>query len=160
MSAKIVEVRRENCPGALLIGKRYKGAPDWNEWWANDWFARLENQLRLPFNGDAYIGAVRVVNGSPERWIGMLFPETAAVPAGFEAVTIPPLNYAVCYLYAKEGSSDFYAMETHQRCLEALRAQGFTRNEDNWCLERYQCPRFTTPDEHGCVILDYAISIR
>ena len=66
---------------------------------------------------------------------------------------------AVCVLYAKENSGDFYAMETHEMCLEALKEQGFTRREDSWCFERYQCPRFTTPDEQGNVILDYGISI-
>ena len=43
--------------------------------------------------------------------------------------------------------------------LEAIRAKGMTRFEDNWCFERYQCPRFTAPDENGNVILDYGISI-
>ena len=159
MSVRILEVRKEQCPAARLIGKRYQTSPDWGEWWANDWFASLETSPRLPFNGDAYIGAVRIVNGSPEYWIGMFFPADAEAPEGFEAVDIQPLDYAVCYLYGAENSSDFYSMNVHERCLEALKANGFARYEDHWCFERYQCPRFTTPDEHGNVILDYGISI-
>ena len=81
------------------------------------------------------------------------------VPEGFEAADIPPLDYAVCYLRDKEGSPDFYSAQTHEACLEALRTSGMTRFEDNWCFERYQCPRFTTPDEQGNVILDYGIAI-
>ena len=159
MSVRILEVRKEHCPAARLIGKRYQTSPAWGEWWVNDWFAKLETSPRLPFNGDAYIGAVRIVNGCPEYWIGMFFPENAEIPDGFEAVDIAPLDYAVCYLYAAEGSSEFYTMETHSRCLDALKEQGFVRRENDWCFERYQCPRFTAPDEHGCVILDYGISI-
>ena len=159
MPIQVLKVQKEHCPAARLIGKRYESDPDWSEWWANDWFAKLEVQPRLPFNGEAYIGAVRVVDGRIERWIGMLFPENAEIPAGFDSAEIPELDYAVCYLYDKKGSGEFYTMETHRRCLEALKEQQFIRNEDNWCLERYQCPRFTTPDEHGCVILDYAISV-
>ena len=159
MPVRILEVRREHCSAARLIGKRYENAPNWGEWWANNWFAQLETRPCLPFNGDAYIGAVHVVNGRPERWIGMLFPENTEIPAGFESVLIPSVDYAVCYLQDKEGSKAFYIMETHEQCLAALREQGFVRDENNWCMERYQCPRFTTPDEHGCVILDYAISI-
>ena len=33
------------------------------------------------------------------------------------------------------------------------------RKENDWCFERYNCPRYTTPDENGNVILDYAVSI-
>ncbi len=159
MPVDILEIKQEHCPRACLIGKRYEAAPDWGEWWANDLFAKLEVHPRLPFNGDAYIGAVRIANGKPERWIGMFFPEGTPVPEGFEAAEIPPMDYAVCYLRAKEGSGEFYTPETHQRCLAALRAQNLTRREDDWCFERYQCPRFTTPDNAGNVILDYGISI-
>ena len=63
------------------------------------------------------------------------------------------------YLYDKEGSGDFYSMETHEMCLEELKSLGLKRKEDDWCFERYNCPRFTTPDEAGNVILDYGISI-
>ena len=47
----------------------------------------------------------------------------------------------------------------HNLCLEKLKSLGFKRKEDDWCFERYNCPRFTTPDEEGNVILDYGISI-
>jgi predicted transcriptional regulator YdeE len=110
-------------------------------------------------NGDAYIGAVHIVDGMPEYWIGMFFTVDTDVPSGFDFVDIEALEYAVCYLYDKEGSSDFYTMETHDRCLDELKAHGLKRKEDDWCFERYNCPRFTTPDEEGNVILDYGISI-
>lgn len=159
MSIKLLEIKKESCPAARLIGKKQAGSPNWNEWWENNWFEKLEETPCLPFNGDAYIGAVHIVDGMPERWIGMLFPAGTEVPEGFEAVDIEPLEYAVCYLYDKEGSSDFYTLQTHDMCLEEMKIQNLNRNEDNWCIERYNCPRFTTPDESGNVILDYAISI-
>ena len=56
-------------------------------------------------------------------------------------------------------AGDFYTMETHDMCLEELKALGYKRKEDDWCFERYNCPRFTTSDEKGNVILDYGISI-
>ena len=159
MSVRILDIRKEHCPAARLIGRRYESAPNWGEWWVNGWFDMLEKQPRLPFNDDAYIGAVRIVNGKPEYWIGMFFPAQTEIPQGFEGVDIAPLDYAVCYLHDREGSSDFYAMATHEQCLNAMKSAGFVRREDDWCFERYQCPRFTTPDEQGCVILDYGISI-
>ena len=159
MAVKILEVKRESFPATRLIGKKYEGAANWGEWWENDWFAALEASQPIPLNGDAYIGAVHIVNGLPEYWIGMFFPSDTAVPEGFAHVDIEPLDYAVCYLYDQEGSAGFYTMDTHDLCLAELKARGFKRKEDGWCFERYNCPRFTAPDEKGNVILDYAISI-
>jgi len=159
MAVTISEIQRESWPAARLIGRRYQAAPDWNEWWQNNWFATLEKNEPISANSDAYLSAVRVINGKPERWIGMLFPADATVPDGFEALDLEPMDYAVCYLYGKQDSSDFYTMAAHQLCLEALQTQGYKRMENDWCFERYQCPRFTTPDENGNVILDYALPI-
>ena len=159
MSVKILDIKRESCPAARLIGKRYTDSPNWGEWWENDLFSPLEGLGALPFNGDAYIGAVHIKGCAPEYWIGMLFSTDATVPEGYEAVDIPPLDFAVCYLYDREGSGDFYTMATHDMCLERLKDLGLSRKENDWCFERYNCPRFTSPDENGGVILDYAISI-
>lgn len=159
MAIKILEIKKENCPATRFIGKKYEKAPNWGEWWENDWFSTLESQECLPINGDAYVGAVHIVNDMPEYWIGMFFSIDASVPKGFEYVDIEPLEYAVCYLYGKENSSDFYTLEAHNMCLEALKTLGLKRKEDAWCFERYNCPRFTVPDENGNVILDYGIAI-
>lgn len=159
MEVRLVEVREENCPAARLIGKRYAGEPNWGEWWEKDWFAVLEKQPHIAFNGDAYLGGVRIVNGMPERWIGMLFPAGTEVPDGFAYADLPPLRYAVCYLSGREGSDQFYTMETHDLCLRELEARHWKRRDGDWCFERYNCPRFTTPDASGNVVLDYAISI-
>ena len=159
MAVKILEVKRESFPAVRLIGKKYEHGPNWGEWWQKDWFSVLEQKERLPMNGDAYIGAVHIVDGMPEYWIGMFFPVDTEVPEGFDFVDMEALEYAVCFLYDKEGSGDFYTMETHEMCLEELKSLGLKRKEDDWCFERYNCPRFTTPDEAGNVILDYGISI-
>lgn len=159
MAVKILEIKKEGCPAARLIGKKYVGEVNWGEWWENNWFATLEALQCLPFNGDAYIGAVHIVEGMPEYWIGMLFAADTRVPEGFAYVDMEAQEYAMCYLYAPEDGGEFYSMETHDMCLEALKAQGMKRKEDSWCLERYNCPRYTTPDEKGCVILDYGIAI-
>lgn len=159
MAVKILEIKKESCPKTRFIGKKYIDGVNWGEWWDNDWFSKIEVNKTLPFNTDAYVGAVHIVNGMPERWIGMFFSADTEVPEGFDYVDIEAMDYAVCYLYDKENSSDFYSMDTHNMCLEALKENGFKRKEDDWCFERYNCPRFTTADEDGCVILDYGIAI-
>ena len=157
MAAKIVNFGRENCPAARFIGKRYTGRANWGEWWEHGWFDLLEQLPQLAINDNAYIGAVRIVNGVPERWIGMFFPENTAVPEGFDHVDIAPTAYAVFYLYGK--TDELFGLEPHNMCLADLKVRGLKRKEDDWCFERCNCPRFTSPDEQGNVILDYAISI-
>lgn len=159
MAVKLLEVKQESCGAARFIGKKYDDFVNWGEWWEKNWFAVLEAIPGLPINDDGYIGAVHIVDGRPEYWIGMFFPAGTEIPDGFEAVDMEPMHYAVCYLYGDEHNGELYSMETHEQCLEALKVQGLKRKEDDWCFERYNCPRFTTPDAQGKVILDYALSI-
>lgn len=56
MSVKILEMKREHCPAARFIGKKYEGSPNWNEWWENNLFAILEAKHPLPFNGNRTVG--------------------------------------------------------------------------------------------------------
>ena len=74
----------------------------------------------LSINDNGYIGAVHIVDGTPEYWIGMFFPANTDVPHGFEYVDIEPLNYAVFYLYGRENSSEFYTMDTHKPHIHSL----------------------------------------
>ena len=159
MAAKIVDFRLENCPKARFIGKRYVGSPNWGEWWENGWFDILEQLPQLPINDNAYLGALRVADGVLEYWIGMFFEADTPVPDGFDFADTDPMSYAVYFLYGSEQSGELFGLERHNMCLEDLKARGITRFEDNWCIERCNCPRFTTPDEHGNVVLDYLISV-
>lgn len=159
MTAKLLRIEQEICPAAKLIGKKYD-TPNWGEWWQNGWFEQLEVLPVLPFNGDSYIGASRSVNGKTECWIGMLFPENSPVPHGFDSVDMPQTAYAVCYLYGSETGGELYSSQTKQMCLLAVQQNVCQPDETGWRLERYNCPRFTSPDENGMVILDFCVSIK
>ena len=80
----------------------------------------------------------------------MLFPAGTAVPEGFEYVDLPPADYAVCF------NRD--SRQTREACLERIAALGL-RVKEGGRLERYNCPRFTAPDEQGCVVLDWAVDV-
>ena len=41
----------------------------------------------------------------------------------------------------------------------ALGAALGLRVQGGWWLERYNCPRFTAPDEQGRVVLDWAVDV-
>ena len=88
----------------------------------------------------------------------MLFPAGTAVPEGFECVDLPPAGYAVCFIRDAEGSAALYSRQTREARIERIAALGL-RVGDGWRLERYNCPRFTAPDEQGRVVLDWAVDV-
>ena len=167
MSLELIKSYLEDCPACRLIGKRYTpkdsvngsyGAK-WGEWWQNDWFAPLEKLPHMPIVGDSTMAAMRVVGGELEYWIGFFCQPDTPVPEGYEAVDIGPRRYAVIWEKGDERSGELYGLEAHNICMAELMRNGWVRREDDWCFERYNCPRFTTPDADGRVILDYGISV-
>lgn len=163
MSVKIKNMKKEHCSDTRFIGKRYGEAENfgarWGEWHCNGWFDELEKLGSFSFNDDGYMGLKRIHEGRLEYWIGMFFAADTAVPEGYDYVDIAAMDYAVFWVCGKECSGELTSFATHELCLEELKKQGWVRREDDWCFERYQCPRYTTPDAEGNVIVDYGISI-
>ena len=166
--AEIINTYRQSIPATRFIGKKYGDddringsfGPKWGEWFGNGWFAVIEKQISVSTkeiyqDGDAYIGLMRWKEGEPfEYWIGMFMPETTPAPEGFGYVDFPKSELGVCWVYGKEG--EVYRNE--DKCAAKLGEAGYKiiPNEKGawWFFERYGCPRFTTPDEQGNIILD------
>lgn len=166
--AEIINVYRQSIPAMRFIGKKY-GDSDrvdggfgakWGEWFGNGWFTAIEKQIGISVkeiyeDGDAYIGLMRGKDGEPfEYWIGMFTPEDTPVPEGFGHVDFPESELGVCWVYGKDG--EVYAKE--DKCAAKLGEKGYKIISDEkgawWFFERYGCPRFTTPDSQGNIILD------
>lgn len=166
--AEIVNAYRQSMPAMRFIGKKY-GDEDridgsfgakWGEWFNNGWFDVIEKQVNVSIkeiyeDGDAYIGLMRWKDGEPfEYWIGIFTPEATQVPEGFRYVDFPKSELGVCWVYGKEG--EVYGKE--DKCAARLNEEGYKIVSDEngawWFFERYGCPRFTTPDEKGNIILD------
>ena len=166
--AEIVQVYRQEVPAMRFIGKRYGDGGHWGEWFANDWFSTIENAMggeqavhRLYEDGDAYIGLRRWKEGEPfEYWIGEFTAPGTPVPDGFLYRDYPPSALGVCWISGTEESVyslvDACAGKLAEAGLEIL------RDEDGavWAFERCGCPRFTTPDEQGNIILDFCHFVR
>jgi len=168
MNAEIIKVYKQDVPALRFIGKKY-GDNDridgmfgkhWENWFQNGWFDLIEKQTNKELksiyeDGDAYIGLMRWKEGEPfEYWIGIFMPENTSVPAGYEYHDFPKATLGVCWVHGKEP--DVYMWE--EDCGKKLKENGYEVIKDNenahWFFERYACPRFTTPDENGKVILD------
>ncbi|MDE6921267.1 MAG: hypothetical protein K2P89_15410, partial [Lachnospiraceae bacterium] len=79
---------------------------------------------------------------------------------GFEHIDIPKSSLGTCWVYGKEE-------EVHAavgNCWESIRNAGMEiASDDNgveMSFENCLCPRFTTPDEKGNVILDYCYFVK
>ena len=166
--AEIIKAYRQNLPQARFIGRKYGDSDrvnggfgkQWDEWFANNWFAVIENQAggkikELYPDGDAYLGLMRWKTGEPfEYWIGMFLPPETEVPDGFGFIDFPESNLGVCWLHGT--MDDVFCKE--DQCAARLGEEGFEITADAngawWFFERYGCPRFTTPDGEGKIILD------
>jgi predicted transcriptional regulator YdeE len=166
--AEITKVYRQSIPAVRFIGKRY-GDGDrvngmfgnkWNEWWKNGWFDIIEKHIGVDASeiyedGDAYLGLMRLKeNESFEYWIGMFLPEKSPIPDNFTHIDFTESKLGVCWVYGKE--EDVCLQEG--KCAERLKKEGIKIVPDEkgalWFFERYGCPRFTSPDDKGNIILD------
>ena len=169
MAFSIVKVYKESMPNVRFIGKKY-GDSDradgtfgakWGEWFANGWFSILEKEIdMLPkeYEGNAYLGLM-CGNNVFEYWIGMFAAENSQVPIGFSYIDIPAGDIATAWIHGREDTGEIYGQEPHNACVGKFLGKGWEL-QDSYAIERYQCPRFTSADKDGKVILDYCIYLK
>ena len=157
----VTRVDNETCKNIKLIGKKYQNGSAWGMWWQNGWFNILENTSGLsPLNDNGYIGLMRSCIGVFEYWIGMFFEKDAVVPEDFESIDIPNVTFVVFHIYGSEQNGEIYGEVPHGMCMKKLKENKIETVFDSLRFERYNCPRYTSPDEYGNVILDYGIAIK
>ncbi len=165
---EIINTYKQKVPATRFIGKKYSDSDrvdgsfgsKWGEWFSNGWFGAIERLINPGFkevyaDADAYLGLMRWKEGEPfEYWTGMFTPDDAAVLESYGYVDFPESTLGVCWVYGKE--EEVYGRE--DECSARLMEKGYKIIPDGkgawWFFERYGCPRFTTPDDKGNIILD------
>ena len=164
--AEIIKVYGQRLPAMRFIGKRFADHGGWGDMFANGWFELIEQSAggadvlhHIPGygqDGDAYIGLECHKDGELlEVVIGMFAPPGTEVPEGFAYIDYAAgTNLGVCWIYGEEQATHGLVGQCVDKLIEA--GMQITTDEQGatWSFERCQCPRFTTPDEHGNVILD------
>lgn len=170
MTPEIIKVYQERLPACRFIGKCYTNADcqggfghKWGEWFANGWFELLEKLGKLENVDNGSLGLMRCdmfdFDNTFEYWIGMFLPVGTLVPEGFAYIYFAESELAICWIKGKE-SEGLYGM--HDACMEKIQELGWDNfmvdeQNRNYFFERYNCPRFTVPDDQGKVILDYGV---
>ena len=176
MNAEIVKVYREDIPSTRFIGKKYSAedfvgsniGEKWGMWFENNWFDVIKKQGETASSKEIFdkvgetVGLWYMTKDSDgsEYWIGSFMPANTTIPDGFSYMDFPASSLGVCWVYgsipAVFGANDIV--------LKRLKKEGFEIIPDEkgryWTLESYFCPRYTTPDEHGKVILDRSYTIK
>ena len=166
--AEIIKTFKEEIPALRFIGKKYPSfGPMWGEWFANGWFEKIEeamggvqNITAIWKNGGGYVGLERRAEGQPfEYWIGMFVPMGTNVPDGFSFVDFSKVSLGTCWLYGN-------GKEVHntKRCRGAVVDAGLDLWTDEkggiWSFENCVCPRYTSPDNQGNIIMDYCYFVK
>ena len=90
----------------------------------------------------------------------MFAPPGTAVPEGLSYIDFPEQNLGVCWIYGKQDN----VYDLASQCPAKLTSAGMEikSNEKGYVcfFERDLCPRFTTPDEKGNIILDYCYLVK
>jgi hypothetical protein len=121
----------------------------------------MDNNITKIEDGDAYIGLEKYKKDEPfEYWIGMFMPANTPVPEGYVFRDFPKGSLGVCWVYGKEG--EVFMQE--ENCMKKLAKEGYKFSSDEngfqWLFERYGCPRYTSPDEKGNIILDICFYVK
>lgn len=162
---EIVKVYKESMPHVKLAGRRYTDrdrdesgtfARYWQECFREGWLETLKDCGAIPGVSGDLVGAMRMTGGDGgfEYWIGALLAPDAEIPADFESADIPAGEVGVCWLCGNDKNGELYGMEASDMSMAAFSERNWEFFEKGWFFERYNCTRFTVPDERGNVILD------
>ena len=134
----------------------------WARCFADGTLATLEALADFIHN-PAYVGYMDTNNGAWKggegRYIcGMMMKPGVSVPDGFAAQTLKPAKVAVGWIKGKKNNEAAIYANAHDFTEKAILEKGLKPwGGHDWCMEVYTCPRFTTPDENGDIIVDYWI---
>lgn len=144
---------------ALMQGDNRLGAL-WDVCFSGNVFESLEMQPKYVYDS-AYVGAMLdwdKGDGDFTYICGMLMREGAQIPEGYASHKLTATKVAVGWIRGT-GVEDVCS-SAHEQTEQALKEKGYDCNGMAWCMEVYNCPRFTVPDENGHIILDYYIPIK
>jgi predicted transcriptional regulator YdeE len=166
---KIIKLQVEELPALCVVGKQLKVDMQelqkenpipafWGKCFSDETFATLEKLTDYIVN-DAYVGWMADWSSNDGYFTyicGMLMKVDCPIPeGGFVSRTIEPSTVAIGWIQGP-STSEVCSM-AHHSTQKALEEDGYSCDNAQWSMELYNCPRFTTPDENGNIILDYYI---
>lgn len=163
---ELIQFQVIQVPAMKVVGKEIRptmNAPEnpipafWSACFADGTFAALEALNQAALDG-AYIGFMCDYSAGDGKFTyicGMFMKPGCPVPEGFAARDVKEGSVAVGWVRGPEREN--YPVAHELTCAAMKKAGHAPADAAGWCAEVYNCPRFTTPQENGDVILDYYI---
>lgn len=167
--AKIVKTEVCQLPEVFVVGKKITvkmpNSPEinpipnlWETCFSDNTFDHLMDYRDALFD-DAYVGWMSdfsFENGIFTYICGMLMNSDISVRDDrFVSRNIEPTTVAIGWIQGSTVPEISFA--AHSLVEKAVDEIGYSCEHATWCMEVYNCPRFTQPDENGEIILDYYI---
>lgn len=167
--AKLIKFEVDKLPKLYLVGKELRYNMEalmkgdnripafWDKCFTDEVFSTLEKQSEFIFN-NAYVGVMMdwdMGDGDFSYICGMLFNEGVTAPEGFVLREIEATKVGIGWIKGKDTAD--VCSNAHVLTEQEIKDVGLCTGKMKWCMELYNCPRFTTPDENGEIILDYYI---
>lgn len=167
----LIDFEVKSLPQLKLVGKELRHSMEaqmkgdnplpgfWGECFGEDAFAPLEAQADQVYD-PSYVGVMidwARGDGMFSYVVGMLMKPDAVVPEGYYSVMLDETHAAVGYIRGKDTAD--VCDNAHELTEAALKEKGLNCDGMAWSMELYNCPRFTTPDADGNIVLDYYIPL-
>ncbi len=167
--AKIIKCEVCELPEIYVIGKQITvnvpNSPEknpipkfWEECFSDGTFENLMDHKEYLFN-DAYVGWMSDYseeNGIFTYICGMLMRSDRMIQSdGYVSRKIDPVTVGIGWIQGRSTPDVCYA--AYSLMEKALDESGYSCENPAWCMELYNCPRFTQPDANGDIILDYCV---
>lgn len=168
---KLIRLETKELPGLVVVGKELRYSMEalmkgdnrigafWGACFSEGVMEPLEAQPEYVYD-ESYVGIMLdwdKGDGDFSYIVGMLMKPGAVVPGGYVSRELAKGTAAVGFIQGKDTPD--VCGNAHEETEKALREAGHSNAQMRWCMELYNCPRFTTPDEDGRIILDYYIPL-
>ena len=163
---ELVNFSVEKMPAMKVVGREIRprmGADEnpipafWQQCFQDNTFEKIE-ALDAPALDGAYVGFMTEYSkddGTFTYICGIFMKPDCPVPEGFVSRDVATADVAVGWVRGPEFAIYPVAHTLTQEAL--IKAKRKPDEKADWCAEVYNCPRFTTKQENGDVILDYYI---
>lgn len=168
---ELIKFNLKKLPSLKLVGKELRYNMEahmkgdnriptfWEKCFADGIFSLLEKQVDLVYD-NSYVGVMLdwdKGDGDFSYIVGMLMKDDAFVPEGYVCRDIEETDVAIGWIKGKNTADVCSA--AHPLTEKAIKENGYKCDQMKWCMELYNCPRFSQPDENGDIILDYYIPV-
>ena len=171
--AKLIKLQSMELPKVYVVGKEIKvkmqdimGGNNpipalWEKCMSDDTFQELSKQ-KAHSTGD-WVGLMTdwdEANGTFDYTCGMMLVDGVAPAPEYSVHELAATKVWASWVQGKDIND--VCKEAHCLTAKALAEQGVNIQESSngWCMEVYNCPRFTVPDSSGNIILDYYIAVK